>query len=294
MTTTEEVIAEMMRENCGTHMLDSGGAYGRHWQRNRLTQFEKSPEASATFRMRSTGEMDTSFSVSTYHFLTRALDYDEEGNEVLEKLKRASRICKNDKFGELWGLQLMDAFPAFMAKYKNRETWLEARREDGRQGRENYVPTGIYGDGEPMIVNTYNDNCAVDQTLQFLYFEMEGGDYVVLQIHGGADVRGGYSEPRVFTTSSELSIFDFAKGTIYCDENWREGKKSRYMYPSTCGASWSTDDGGYHFYPNDGNTELDVYDAKTGNRGKKGTIVVNSKNEAYCPRCGKGKLRGAL
>jgi hypothetical protein len=31
----ENVIASMMTENTGTHMLDSGGAYGRHWQRNK-------------------------------------------------------------------------------------------------------------------------------------------------------------------------------------------------------------------------------------------------------------------
>jgi hypothetical protein len=32
--TIENVIASMMTENTGTHFLDSGGAYGRNWQRN--------------------------------------------------------------------------------------------------------------------------------------------------------------------------------------------------------------------------------------------------------------------
>ena len=31
----ENVIASMMTENTGTHFLDSGGAYGRNWQRNK-------------------------------------------------------------------------------------------------------------------------------------------------------------------------------------------------------------------------------------------------------------------
>ena len=27
-------VIEMLQENTGRHMLDSGGAYGRHWERN--------------------------------------------------------------------------------------------------------------------------------------------------------------------------------------------------------------------------------------------------------------------
>lgn len=33
-TETAEVLAAMLAENTGTSILDSGGAYGRHWQRN--------------------------------------------------------------------------------------------------------------------------------------------------------------------------------------------------------------------------------------------------------------------
>lgn len=34
MTTTREIIYAMLTSNTGSHMLDSGGAYGRHWERN--------------------------------------------------------------------------------------------------------------------------------------------------------------------------------------------------------------------------------------------------------------------
>ena len=34
MNKTERKLAEMLKENTGIHMLDSGGAYGRHWQLN--------------------------------------------------------------------------------------------------------------------------------------------------------------------------------------------------------------------------------------------------------------------
>ncbi|MEM3215909.1 MAG: hypothetical protein QXS81_01030 [Candidatus Micrarchaeaceae archaeon] len=43
-TPIERQIAEMLIENTGVHMLDSGGAYGRHWQENRkIADFRKRP-----------------------------------------------------------------------------------------------------------------------------------------------------------------------------------------------------------------------------------------------------------
>ena len=35
------IVSEMLKENTGTHFLDSGGSYGRSWQRNQKRDFEK-------------------------------------------------------------------------------------------------------------------------------------------------------------------------------------------------------------------------------------------------------------
>jgi len=44
-TPVEKKIAEMLTENTGVDMLDSGGAYGRHWQENRkVVDFRTRPE----------------------------------------------------------------------------------------------------------------------------------------------------------------------------------------------------------------------------------------------------------
>ena len=48
MDRTEKVIYEMLTEGTGTHVLDSGGAAGRHWQHNQkrtLDDFRNEPEA---------------------------------------------------------------------------------------------------------------------------------------------------------------------------------------------------------------------------------------------------------
>lgn len=38
LTSTERVLIAMLTENTGRHMLDSGGAYGRNWERNRVAR----------------------------------------------------------------------------------------------------------------------------------------------------------------------------------------------------------------------------------------------------------------
>jgi hypothetical protein len=56
----------------------------------------------------------------------------------------------------------------------------------------------------------------------------------MLQIHGGCDVRGGYTKPQIFEGSWE---------EVLC----RDG--SFYVRCPICEEEWSTDDGGYHWYP---------------------------------------------
>ena len=49
---TNELIYSMLVENTGSHMLDSGGAYGRHHQRNAsktIEDFENEPEEQYLF-----------------------------------------------------------------------------------------------------------------------------------------------------------------------------------------------------------------------------------------------------
>ena len=77
---------------------------------------------------------------------------------------------------------------------------------------------GIYNEGEPLMVNSYNGEDMLSQVIQYVYFTWDHQAYVALQIHGGADVRGGYSTPHIFSIShdDETAIFDHAKGHIYC------------------------------------------------------------------------------
>ena len=46
--------------------------------------------------------------------------------------------------------------------------------------------------------NTYNYDCDLSQTLQGSNLTINNEEYILIQIHGGADVRGGYTDAVLF------------------------------------------------------------------------------------------------
>ena len=239
MTKTEQVLIGMLKENTGSHMCDSGGFYGRHWQKNQDKDFMQEPEATVEFSI-CNDQLSVEFSKNVFHFLKDRLEFNEELNEDFK-----SFVDSNDYYD------------------------LQAMQE--------YCDLHEY---DSQMVNTYNGESNVSQTLQFITFghgsDLYEHNHVLLQIHGGCDVRGGYSTPMVFDLMDECGIYMVADGSISC---------------SNCDANWSTDDA-YHWY-NDGSsvgTELQEYDATEGSEGIEGKVVVNEDGEAFCPKCGHGKL----
>ena len=171
-TRTEQVIYEMLTENTGRHMLDSGGESGRAWQRNQaltLDDFRNEPRVT----------LDAKYydvTLSTFHFLTEKLTYSEEWTEELNDYA-ASR-------NDYW-LEIMESFPQSMG-------WKRLFTE-----------------------NSYNHESLLSQVIQYTVY-YTGEEYLVaLQIHGGADVRGGYTAPRIFSIDEEYSLV-MEDASIYC------------------------------------------------------------------------------
>lgn len=222
MTKTEKVLQEMLRENTGRSILDSGDYYGRHWEKNQTRDFEDEPESQIEF-YECDGETEIIVTHSTYHFLKATVEYDEEIDNLFYQY-----VDEEDPDEKMGWLGLMERFPGWLAKRK------------GWQLRHYYT------------INTYNGESLLDQVLQFVLISYEDITYelVLLQIHNGCDVRGGYTKPRVFRTWIEdgLSILDHAKAYVYCDK--------RHI--------WYTDDG-YHFWPeNKWAKQLQEYKVKDG------------------------------
>lgn len=168
---TEKVIIAMLTENTGAHFLDSGGAYGRAWQRRqKIENWDDIPY------LKWNGDY---MSKSLYRFLVEQLDYDPELD------KEFHEFCINEE-------NKKESYYACMHSFKD---YLEEKYEpDG-----SYVPS--YFD------NSYNHESAIDGTIQYQYVSLKDKDVIILQTHNGCDVRGGYSTPHVFTCSEGIDYF---------------------------------------------------------------------------------------
>lgn len=151
-----KLLKEMLTENTGIAMCDSGGSDGRHWQRNQGRDFDSEPEV--TYEIYN-GEID--FTVNVYHYLRQLLEVDEVCEEF-NKLKYEGEPSEN-----IYGIS------------EEQEQWL--------------YDNDLARVGKPF--NTYNYDCSLSQTLQGHLLD---NDYIILQIHQGCDVRGGYTDGKLF------------------------------------------------------------------------------------------------
>lgn len=171
MKTVEQQIFEMLLECTGVAMCDSGGAYGRNWEQNQgktLVDFQNEPEVKLKFY----DGIAESYTISVFHYLTKQLEIDG--------------ICE-----EFNGLPV--------------ENW----------DAENYY--GVSAEGSKLLdkynveigatFNSYNGESNLSQVIQGTYVSIAGNGYVVLQIHGGCDVRGGYTDAKLFRIDNDYEEF---------------------------------------------------------------------------------------
>lgn len=177
----DQLLFEMFTENTGTHLLDSGGDNGRHWQRNQgrdVDSFINEPQAVLKIEKGRLG-YSTEWEISAFHICREGLDFDS-------LCKRFNSMPVNDWHGEYYGVSAMG------------QEWLDAK---GFEFKNSF--------------NTYNGEWAGSQTLQGTELEIGLERYVLLQVHGGADVRGGYTDARLFTYDHyREGIFDSCSFSI--------------------------------------------------------------------------------
>ena len=67
--------------------------------------------------------------------------------------------------------------------------------------------------------NTYDGDSDLSQVLQGAWLEDADGDtYLLLQIHGGCDVRGGYTDAKLFKAEYDWQIHPYLQEYIDSDE----------------------------------------------------------------------------
>jgi hypothetical protein len=174
--TTEQIIVEMLTENTGSYITDSGSAYGRHWQRNQGRNFWDEPTVRSDFNVyrsaESTepGRVEMCATVSLAHWMEHNLCFDAEMQAQLDQFA--------EEHPDMTWLVLQEEFAEWLAEREGHDT-------------------------EPAVHNTYNyqDSCDLSQTLQYVHICRDGAyapTHLIISVHGGCDVRGGYTAPKCF------------------------------------------------------------------------------------------------
>ena len=181
---------ELARVNTGASFLDSGDAYGRHYENGPIPEDAPLEYASV-------------FSDGTFNML--AINGPQLLDEHLEIDQRATRHFR------LW---------AALADPRDEYGWVQL----GKEYCERMVETDRWKDPEgrnrAFAYNPYNEDNDLDQIYQIVSPGIYAGVCLV-QIHNGCDVRGGYTAPVVAHGDVEellcsviLSLYCY-----YCDED---------------------------------------------------------------------------
>lgn len=174
-TKVQKLIYSMLTENTGGHFLDSGDAYGRHWERNQKKSINDFMNEDAVIYYIDTESKHPYIerTVSVFHYLSNL-----ELDEICDKFNKANSDTK-DWDGELYGVS---------AK--------------GEGVLKNY---GIEVDRQ---WNTYNGDSDLSQTLQGanlkIFVDGQFEDYILVQVHNGCDVRGGYTDAKLFKMNDDF------------------------------------------------------------------------------------------
>ena len=223
MSKTKQVLHEMLTENTGTALCDSGGypkydsagryagssqGYGRNWERHAgltLEDFEDMPDALLSFKY------GIEVTLNLFHWLAERLEYNADMDAKFQRFSK-------------------DSDDSYLCDMEGFTGWLHTKRRD---------PMEV---SEECTVNTYNGEDLLSQTIQYRYFVAEWQAYVLLQIPGGADVRGGYTRPRAFECD-DYGLLDNADASIICsrdNHNWSTDDAYNWYWRGCCGTHYKS------------------------------------------------------
>jgi len=179
---THDALRKMFNTVPPMSMLDSGGAYGYVWQKNRRRcPSTKEPGTVHVEAVEEGTRLVPSAHIETvlFHHLLNCLRYDEETHEMTASLLRY---------------------------WHTSDSWESIREWIANRGE---LVSGPDGFPEPISDNSFNWDTSHDQVFQFTNWSEDGwNEFVALQIHQGCDVRGGYTAPKVFRVEEGMAIHD--------------------------------------------------------------------------------------
>jgi len=207
---TEKTIVEMLTESTGAHFLDSGGAYGRNWEYNRkIADFREQPQCDVKI------EADCiSIHYNLFHFLNNHCIVTEQSKKLQTEYEQLLK-----EYPDSYEYEIVEDF------------------------------TKQYGEGSTLY-NTYNNETLLSQG--FLYCIFDAYDtqhknvyqYVLIKTHNGCDIRGGYSQAKIFQINgdSDYFIIDMQDLDAHCQCGYCNA------YSDDCGYNWNCEESTSHDY----------------------------------------------
>ena len=174
----DQVIYDMLTESTGINPMDSGNDEDRKWQINQkrtLEDFQQDPHYKITFDKWGYTEAE----ISLFHHFSKSLRYDAE------ETQRFNDWYEGDK-------ERLNKENVFNWSYFIPEIYLREESPDADILTKEVLTT----ENIPYCNNHYS------QSFYWLTFTDNRDPYTVkvfLSIHNGADVRGGYTDYKVFT-----------------------------------------------------------------------------------------------
>jgi len=179
MNNTKELVYKMLTECTGKHMCDSGMSDSRHWQRNQkksIEDFENEPEEHIY------KEGDYIYrDLSVFHYLSEL-----ELDDICDRFNRIQSQSDN------WDSDF------------NSDKFVYGVSAEAQQVLEHHNEVIIN-----RSWNTYNGESDLTQTLQGANLTINEDEYILIQIHNGADVRGGYTDAKLFKLNDEGMIHSY-------------------------------------------------------------------------------------
>lgn len=279
LSPTRKVLSAMLKENTGKRLTDSGDHYGRNYEANAGIDFEAQPSSYINIM----GNDEFFVVHSLYHWLADRVEFDAEMQAKFDAFAE-----QDDNKNVSW-FKLQREFPEFLKEQGVNVTGFQGEDVDEFKSR-----------------NTYNDENALSQNFEYVYFEVDDVPYAAIMVHGGCDATSGYTAPKLFKVvdpnggdddgSSIMFIRD-----VYLRANRPEGDKQPVLpgvkvdeYDSL---TWKSEDAGYRWYIDDDGLsshfrgeEGDLRKYPVSNdlalRGKGHVVIDEESKTVYCPLTG--------
>ena len=171
-TITKTVIVKMLKEDTGSSLCDSGMIYGYAYERRRaIKNFDDLPR---DWKCDCGEDNCEGYIMNTYKIFIEHLAYDSK------MTRRLIALCNRKKNANRDYAECINEFIE------------SVEDEDGIRDGFN---------------TACNDESKLDTDCVYAIFEHGEQAYAVLRIHGGCDLRGGYTDPKVFRIKTDMSSF---------------------------------------------------------------------------------------